>query len=529
MLKTWAICGGFAVVGTCAFAVAAVPVQTLALTGQAATGATPAGTFSQVFGPPSQSHAGTAIFQSQISGPGITSSNNRGIWIRQQDGLALAAQLGDQVLGLPNGTIYGEFSGSGSVNGAGQVALGVALSGPGVTPSNGFAIVAGFPGSLAVIARYGDQIAGLPPATVFSQFSGRTTFNDTGQAAFWGYATRNSTTFQGIWRGTPGNLALVASEGGTAGYGDTVQFDGFSNTLSLNAAGNVAFMARLRGTGVTTANSNGIWMASSAGVTPVARESEHAQGFPVGVSFQAFTFDSPGFNSSGQIAFQSYLQGPGMNSSNNQTLWVGTPGALTAFARTGELAPGAGTGLRFNAFQRPPVINDNGQVAFTSRLSSGQFGFWAGNPTSLSLVAREGAQAPGTAPGVTFTNIGFDAPMLNDLGQVAFDALLQGPGVTVDNRKGIWASDPSGQLHLVVRAGDLLEVSPGDFRTILELSLVRNSGGGDGRAGSLDEQGRLAFGAIFTDGSTGIFRAIVPEPTGMILWGIGALVLRRRR
>jgi len=45
----------------------------------------------------------------------------------------------------------------------------------------------------------------------------------------------------------------------------------------------------------------------------------------------------------------------------------------------------------------------------------------------------------------------------------------------------------------------------------------------------LNENDQFAFKAIFTDGSSGIFVATIPEPAGAGLMGLGILALIRRR
>src|SRR5207302_8259326 len=42
-----------------------------------------------------------------------------------------------------------------------------------------------------------------------------------------------------------------------------------------------------------------------------------------------------------RVAFQSDLDGPGVNATNNSGIWSGLPGAFRLVARTGSPAPGA--------------------------------------------------------------------------------------------------------------------------------------------------------------------------------------------
>jgi hypothetical protein len=148
----------------------------------------------------------------------------------------------------------------------------------------------------------------------------------------------------------------------------------------------------------------------------------------------------------------------------------------------------------------------------------------------VDLVVRSGSPAPGTTPGVFFGDI--QGMLGNGQGQVAFFSGLRGEGVDETNGSGLWATDPQGELVLIARTGDLLEVLPGDFRRIEHLSAEEWSGGGDGRRVCFSENGELAFKAEFTDGSNGIFVAFVPEPATVTLLGIalaGAFYDWRRR
>jgi hypothetical protein len=96
-------------------------------------------------------------------------------------------------------------------------------------------------------------------------------------------------------------------------------------------------------------------------------------------------------------------------------------------------------------------------------------------------------------------------PSLNSSGQVAFRADLIGSGVNSSNNKGIWATDWTGTLQPIARAGQQLEVAPGNFRTISDLNFTSASGNSDGLSSGFNNVGQLVFWASFTDGSQGVF------------------------
>src|SRR3990170_1423147 len=105
-------------------------------------------------------------------------------------------------------------------------------------------------------------------------------------------------------------LALAAASGGAAAgtitvalSGDPapglagVNFGAISIELSLNNAGQVAFLSFLTGSGVTASNDGAIWRDS----TLIAREGNAAPGFS-GVDFGSF-LGPPVLNDTGQVAF----------------------------------------------------------------------------------------------------------------------------------------------------------------------------------------------------------------------------------
>jgi hypothetical protein len=185
-----------------------------------------------------------------------------------------------------------------------------------------------------------------------------------------------------------------------------------------------------------------------------------------------------------------------------------------------------------------PALNDAGQTAFRAYISgvgvdsTNNEGIWSEGSGSLALVARAGGPAPGTPSGISFaTFFPFNGALrMNASGQIAFTAFLKGSGVVpFENDIGIWASDPAGAVQLIARTGDMLEVGPGDFRTIEDLSVVENvAGNGDGRPSGFNNRGQLVFWASFSGGGQGIFvsnRAAVPEPAPLALLAVALPVL----
>ena len=105
-------------------------------------------------------------------------------------------------------------------------------------------IWSGQPGNVALLARSGDPRTSTSPGVNYTSPFGFPSINSAGQTAF--YATVTGT--QGLWLGTPGNVALLALVGFPAP--DTTSGVTYSLLLgpTLNAIGQSAFRARITGT-----------------------------------------------------------------------------------------------------------------------------------------------------------------------------------------------------------------------------------------------------------------------------------------
>jgi hypothetical protein len=409
------------------------------------------------------------------------------------------------------------------LNGAGQTAFIGHLSGAGVTSANMRGIWSEGGGSgMALVARMGNPAPGTAASVSFSGFSfAAPVLNAAGQTAFFGSLTGTSANNEGIWsEGGGSGLALVVRKGDPApGTAAGVSFSGFFDPV-LNGGGQTAFTGFLTGSGVTSANNEGIWSeGGGSGLALVVRKGDPAPGTAAGVTFGGLHF--PVLNDAGQTAFLGFLTGAGVAASNDSGIWSeGGGSGLALVARKGSQAPGTPVGVNFNGVSTP-VLNGAGQTAFVGKLTGSSVtdtnaaGIWSeGGGSGLAMVARAGSQAPGMATGVNFSF--FDTPVLNGAGQTAFRGNLTGEGVTGGNGRGIWATDLDGLVHLVAREGDIIDVSNDplspDPRTISSLWLIPGSGGEDGKATSFNDAGQLAFRARFTDGSEGIFVATFATP-----------------
>lgn len=508
-------------------------LRTVAISGQSTS--TPPGTTFWVFGAPALNEAGQTSFVGFLQGPGIDEANERGLWSETSGALELAARYGEQAPGTPAGMTFTSLFNP-TISDSGSVGFLAKLKS--AAPDGDESIWIRDNGGLHLVTRYGSTGTQITPTATFASI-GIPSFNDVGHVAFSGRVAGAGITTandEAIWSQVGSALVLVAREGDAApGISVGGQFgNGLYAPYSpvLNSAGQVAFWGRLKGTGVNSSNEQGIWTGAAGSLQLIAREGNSAPGTEAGVQFS--DLQSPTINEAGGVAFSAAVRGPEVSSLNGSGIWTQRGGSLELVVRGGQHAPGMGDGFYLPTFGQF-ALNHHGQVAFTAGAvapglaADANEGLWIYDASGLSLVAREGNQAPGTTDGVNFGAMGYiEALGLNDAGQVAFQVGLVGQGVDALNDRGIWATDRVGDLKLIIRTGQLMEVQPGDFRTVHAIGGATNFGNGSGRASAFNNRGQITFWAGFTDGSQGIFvsdAVAVPEPAALLLLGVAIVAL----
>jgi hypothetical protein len=223
-------------------------------------------------------------------------------------------------------------------------------------------------------------------------------------------------------------------------------------------------------------------------------------------------------------------------------IYTGTPGNLQLRARTGQPAPGMPAGVFFGgetiyghgaqSFEQVQQ-GGQGQIAFRALVSgpgvdmSNNDGVWLGRPgQALKLIAREGDPAPGAPAGRTFSsdnadldqyNPAFSQPSVNGRGQVVFGgAYSDGSGGLVP---GIWGTDVDDTLRLIVYRGLAIDVGGGVVKILDRFDCALGSASEDGQNFVFNDAGQLVFDAHFTDGTSAVLIAEVPEP------GVGVVVI----
>lgn len=489
--------------------VAAVPLRTVALSGDAAEGATDA--VFDSFGSTTVDGIGLTTFIASLAGPQINDLNAVGLYSESAGFAHLWARTGSQADGLPDGINYFNF-GSPVMNRNGKFAYFAYLAGPGVNDRNNAGIWSNASGNIALIAREGDQPPGVESGIVYRILQDPV-INAAGQVAFTGIlgTPAGEPRGIGIWAQRNGATTLVIRSGNQApGLPAGVNIADVASLPALNDSGQLVVVALLAGTGVDNNNRVALFSEAAGSLAPVIRAGSPAPGTLFGVNFKSF-FSSPRINNAGQVAFMASLAGLTVNDNNALGIWSGAAGNLSLIARTGSQAPGMPLLTNYAAFENGSVvINSAGRVAFLATVTGpgvnvgvNDQAVWSNRNGNVELVVRIGSQAPGMPAGFVFNYL-FGDLVMNTAGRLTFSAVAANPNNPADSRIGIWTQTDNG-LSLVVGEGESVQVAPGDARVVKDLFAAGASGLEDGRPRSVNNDGDIAFTADFTDGSSAVF------------------------
>jgi hypothetical protein len=245
---------------------------------------------------------------------------------------------------------------------------------------------------IALVDRTGaiTTIAEDPDRTQFQFFSNFVSINDLGEVAFTAVLSNGETA---IFRASSGLLTRIASTAGA--------FSSFGFDTSLNNAGEVAFTARL------DSGAQGLFSGAGGPVTKHYTNAAPVLVDGVPTNLGGGNFGRPSINNAGgEIAFWDRVGG------SAEGIFAGRSGIFRTLGPTDRLYNGAGdrgdannNDLGIGAFEIS-FLDDQGQ--FVTALATSDAGV-------LSVVAD-------TLHG--FGAFGFYSPAINNLGQVAFEGLL---------------------------------------------------------------------------------------------------------
>ena len=226
-----------------------------------------------------------------------------------------------------------------------------------------------------------------------------------------------------------------------------------------------------------------------------------------GATFDAF--GPPIVNDNGNYAFFSQLTVSGsITSSNDLSIWEdNSSGVLQYVTRTGDVAPGTASAT-YSSLSNP-VYNDHNQCAFEALLkvvsgqatSSTEQGIWSDSSGTLSLVARQGSQAPQCSTGANFASF-YSIGLPYSGGSLIYATLTTGSGgVNSANDAGIWRGNSTSDLALVQRSGDVV-----GGKTISLFNFLSTPTNVIGQTRNFTSSGDIAFQATFTDSTFGIIK-----------------------
>lgn len=233
---------------------------------------------------------GDYAFSAEVTGAGITSSNEDGAWLGRAGGppTAVAREgvtgaLGPSGGGLDPGVVFGNFGSFVNLNDAADVTFTAALSGPGITGSSNTGLFQAPAGTTPrIVARHGvsgalgPNIPGQQNALFQSLFNRLIWLNASGDMAFHAGVSGAGGPTTGIWSVTggaaPDPVVLNGTDGPLGpGLGPGITFQSFYGT-GFNAAGDIAFLAELGGTGVF--RDQALYVASGGGLTQIVRKGD---------------------------------------------------------------------------------------------------------------------------------------------------------------------------------------------------------------------------------------------------------------
>jgi len=196
-----------------------ITIETVALTGDQAPGAASGVVFTS-FDEVSLNAAGQTVFEGLLTGTGVTDSNDLGIYSEGTGTLRNVARTGDQAPDAAVGVVFRGFVDL-VLNAAGQTVFQGFLTGTGVDSSNDGGIYSEGTGILREVAREGGQAPDAAVGVLFGSFTGFSTsgpsLNATGQTAFTATLTGtgvDSSNHEGLYATDPeGTLVKIIRDG----------------------------------------------------------------------------------------------------------------------------------------------------------------------------------------------------------------------------------------------------------------------------------------------------------------------------
>jgi hypothetical protein len=502
-----------------------VPIELVVEEGDQAPGMAAGITF-YILGVPTINAVGEIAFFATITDE-PNSFLDKTVWAGPPDDLRLVAREGDAAPQTETGTTFVGFGLETApvLASTGRLAFDASLSSPGTDAVYVYDIVSD---QLDILIREGDEPLGLPGVT-FSDL-GAWVYNDAGIAVYAtlvGMGITYAYNDVGIWTGTPAGLTeLLRRRDESPAFGVPHYVSGFSSlvpgkNLSMNPSGQAAFLTTDYSYDIFThvpiiyAGEPGSLAAiASYGFASTASSRPRANSpIPDCVfynSVQNANATPRLIGASGTVAFYSTLE---CTSDFRYGLFLGGPEGIQTIATKTEIVD---FGAKWNSFWEYPVGGGD-MLAVGGKLTGGSVTsgvddrvVYGGTAGSLSLFARQGTTAPGTADDFDI----LDPPQVDATGRIVMSGQL------ASGERGIWAGTP-GDVHLVAIGGGTygsgnrsrtLTDGPDSFYDLAPFG----SGNADGTLSAISDNGQIVFRSEVDGGGTdydGIF-LYLPEPSG---------------
>jgi hypothetical protein len=472
--------------------------------------------------------AGNILIQAILEGPEVTDANNLIDYYATADDTQVLMWESQQAPDMPAGVVISYLLlASECLAENGTVALVPAVSGPGIVPGyNDYVLYAGYPGALQKVLQGGDQAPGCEPGVYIdvSQpgyflcfVSDNGTLRVEARVAGPGVSSLNDSA---VWIGPPDDLALVYRDGMPApGCAVGVTF-AYGDLFVHNDFGQVSFRGGLRGTGVTSANDQGLWFGTAGALMRLAREGDPAPFMPAGVTWKT-AGGTPDMSVTGYTGECSYIQGPGVTEINDFAFYFCDDEGLFLLQREGDPAVEVGPEVTLTPTGSWLVNNRNELFCSVKYAGAGvsttnRWAMYFGPLADLHQTLRDSDPAPTFICGTTLWRIN-GVPTLggmNDVGDVVAPTQIQGASVTDADKVVLWM-----RHHVLQRWVPLLRSGSGiDGRTLYAADETAfdcgATGGADGRHQKLNDSAMLAMRLEFADGTHGIYRLCFPFGDG---------------
>jgi hypothetical protein len=359
-----------------------------------------------------------------------------------------------------------------------QILFGARLAGPAVDQSSDSALYLWSNGSPQLLVREGFAAPGIPGGIIgspleqlFPELAG---LSENGTCSFRVRLAQGGAVGPNndgvIYRGSPGNLQVVAREGSALPTGE--QLDELNASAAapaspvhrLDAAGNLLFDCRLlagsSATPVTVDNDQAVLLSRPGQALSVLMREGDPSPYP-GTRFGSLLGIWIRILGSGPLlsgldpgaVFMTSLSGSSSPPAGPEALVVARASGTTPLARIGDPIAGL-PGISLATFNILTFAHDAfGRASFAATLGGTQgpqedtaiLSVEPGGP--IEVLAREGDIAPGTG-GQRFVNL-FKVLTLDSLGRTWFSASLGG-----DFLDSWWVHDPALGLRLVARVDD---------------------------------------------------------------------------